>query len=433
MRFYDIIAKKRHGYRLSKEEIEFAVSEYTSGRVPDYQMSALLMAICTVGMEDCETVLLTAAIAASGDSINLDCFGSLSVDKHSTGGVGDKTTPVVASIAAAVGCKVAKMSGRGLGHTGGTVDKLECIPGYRISLSSDEFLDTVRRVGVAVVGQSGELAPADKKIYALRDVTATVDSIPLIASSIMGKKLAAGAHSIVLDVKFGSGSFMKTPEAAKELAETMVNIGKRNGRATSAIITNMDAPLGHAVGNILEIKEAVATLRGEGPSDLTEICLALSAEMASLALGISETEASRRANEALRSGAAYEKFKEWIGAQGGDLSYVEFPEKFDTAPMSLEITAPEDSYISYMDTEKIGLCSVSLGAGRTKKGDAIDNTAGIIILKKTGERVRRGEVIARLYSSDGEKIGTAAAQLRSALKFSQQVQKRARLIYEILR
>ena len=318
MRFYDIIAKKRHGRALTDEEIDFFFKEYTGGNIPDYQMSALLMAICTMGMSAEETARLTAAIAASGDMVDLSRFGALTADKHSTGGVGDKTTLIVAPLAAALGCKVAKMSGRALGHTGDTVDKLESFPGYNVALSPEEFLDTVERIGLSVVGQSGNLAPADKKLYALRDVTATVDSLPLIASSIMGKKLAAGAHSIVLDVKFGSGSFMKTPESAKNLAEAMVDIGKKNGRAVSALVTNMDSPLGYAVGNILEVKEAIATLRGEGPGDLTEICIALASEMAHLALGIPIETAEAMATEALESGVAYNKFKEWISAQSGE-------------------------------------------------------------------------------------------------------------------
>lgn len=415
MRFYDIIAKKRHGLALSGEEIDFFVSEYTSGGIPDYQASALLMAICTQGMSAEETARLTAAIAASGDRVDLSCFGNLTVDKHSTGGVGDKTTLVVAPLAASLGCKVAKMSGRGLGHTGGTVDKLESFPGYTTSLPSEEFLDTVRRIGVSVVGQSGNLAPADKKIYALRDVTATVDSIPLIASSIMGKKLAAGAHSIVLDVKCGSGSFMKTPREAEELARAMVDIGRKNGRAVSALITNMDAPLGSAIGNIIEVREAIDTLRGGGPDDLRDICIALAAEMAHLSLGIDTETAHSRATAALSSGAALAKFKEWISAQGGDVSYIDEPEKFDTAPCAAELKAEVDGYIMAMDTERIGLASVALGAGRAAKGDAIDFTAGIILKKKTGDTVKRGDTLALLCSSGEERLAAAKADLQSAI------------------
>ena len=415
MRFYDIIAKKRHGHALTRDEIFFSVREYTEDKIPDYQMSALLMAICTMGMDAEETAALTAAIATSGDEVDLSRFGDLTVDKHSTGGVGDKTTLIVAPLAAALGCKVAKMSGRGLGHTGGTVDKLESFPGYKVSLSPAEFLDTVERIGVSVVGQSGNLAPADKKIYALRDVTATVDSLPLIASSIMGKKLAAGAHSIVLDVKFGSGSFMKTPEDAVALAEAMVDIGQKNGRAVSALITNMNTPLGYAIGNILEVKEAIATLRGEGPDDLTEICLALASEMARLSLGISSEEARSRAERALKDGSAYAKFKEWISIQGGDISFADDLAKFDTAPYSLEIRAESDGYVSAMDTERIGLASVSLGAGRAAKNDSIDNTAGIILSKKTGDKVKNGETIATVYSSDEAKLTAGAKELSAAI------------------
>ncbi len=415
MRFYDIIAKKRHGHTLTAEEIHFAVKEYTDGIAPDYQMSALLMAICTKGMDAEETATLTAAIAASGDTVDLSRFGNLTVDKHSTGGVGDKTTLIVAPLAAAIGCKVAKMSGRGLGHTGGTVDKLEAFPGYNVSLSPSEFLDTVERIGVSVVGQSGNLAPADKKIYALRDVTATVDSLPLIASSIMGKKLAAGAHSIVLDVKFGSGSFMKTPEDAEALARAMVEIGRKNGRAVSALITNMDAPLGLAVGNTLEVCEAIDTLRGHGPEDLTEICVALASEMVRLSLGISAEEARPLTLEALSSGAAYEKFKEWIAAQGGDVSYADAPDKFNCAPYRSDLLASSDGYISTMDTERIGLASVALGAGREAKDDAIDQVAGIVFAKKTGDAVTRGDRIATLFASSKLKLAKGVRELEAAI------------------
>ena len=432
MRFYDIIAKKRHGYPLTAEEIRFAVKEYTDGRTPDYQMSALLMAICTQGMNSEETATLTAAIASSGDTVDLSRFGKLTVDKHSTGGVGDKTTLIVAPLAAAIGCKVAKMSGRGLGHTGGTVDKLESFPGYSVSLTPSEFLDTVERIGVSVVGQSGNLAPADKKIYALRDVTATVDSLPLIASSIMGKKIAAGAHSIVLDVKFGSGSFMKTPEDAEELARAMVDIGHKNGRAVSALITNMDAPLGFAVGNIVEVKEAIDTLCGKGPSDLTELCLALASEMARLSLGISAEKACSLVAGALSSGAAYEKFKEWIAAQGGDVSYAENPDKFDTAPYHSDLLAETDGYVSAMNTERIGLASVALGAGRESKEDSIDPTAGIVFLKKTGDAVMRGERIATVFASSEQRLEKGMSELIAAITVSKEKPHGLPLIHSII-
>lgn len=430
MRFYDIIAKKRHGYALSGEEIDFFVNEYTYGNIPDYQASALLMAICTMGMNPEETARLTAAIAASGETVDLSRFGTLTADKHSTGGVGDKTTLIVAPLAAALGCKVAKMSGRALGHTGGTVDKLESFPGYDVSLSPEKFLDTVERIGISVVGQSGNLAPADKKIYALRDVTATVDSIPLIASSIMGKKLAAGAHSIVLDVKFGSGSFMKTPENARALAEAMVDIGRKNGRSVSALVTNMDSPLGYAIGNTLEVKEAIATLRGEGPRDLAEICIALASEMARSALGITIDEAKEKAAEALASGAAYNKFKEWIAAQGGDVSYVDDPEKFDTSPYHIDLLAQKSGYITSMDTERIGLASSALGAGRSSKDAQIDYTAGIVFAKKTGDTVAEGDLIATLYSSKKETLESALSELSSAISIGSDEPNRLPLIID---
>ena len=430
MRFYDIIAKKRHGRALTREEITFFVKEYTEGNIPDYQASALLMAICTMGMNPEETAHLTSAIASSGDMVDLSRFGALTADKHSTGGVGDKTTLVVAPLAAAIGCKVAKMSGRALGHTGGTVDKLESFPGYNVSLSSEQFLDTVERIGLSVVGQSGNLAPADKKIYALRDVTATVDSLPLIASSIMGKKLAAGAHSIVLDVKYGSGSFMKTPENAKKLAEAMVDIGKKNGRAVSALVTNMDSPLGYAVGNILEVKEAISTLRGEGPKDLAEICIALASEMAHLALGITRENAEQMANEALANGVAYLKFKEWISAQGGDVSYADNPEKFATPPYRVEFRAKKAGYISAIDTERIGIVCSSLGAGRATKNAKIDYSAGILFSKKTGDVVNRGDIIATLYSSNKNALCAAASELRLAILISDEAPNKLPLIAE---
>ena len=433
MRMYDLIEKKKHGLPLTEGEIREMITLYTKGEIPDYQMSALLMAICTMGMDAEETAILTAEIAASGDRVDLSRFGDLTADKHSTGGVGDKTTLIVAPLAASLGCVVAKMSGRGLGHTGGTVDKLESFPGYRTSLATDEFLATVERTGIAVVGQSGNLAPADKKIYALRDVTATVDSIPLIASSIMGKKLAAGAHSIVLDVKYGSGSFMKTPADARALAEAMVDIGKANGREVSALITNMDLPLGYAIGNSLEVKEAISTLLGVGPHDLSEVAISLAAEMARLSLGLDADEAQRRARAALYSGAAYAKSKEWISAQGGDVSYVEDPSKFDEAPYHAFLVAEEDGYIASMDTERIGLVAVTLGAGRISKNDDIDFSAGILLERKTGDSVSRGEVIAELFSSSEEKLEASVAELYAAISISQEKPEEQPLIHSIIR
>ncbi len=433
MRIYDVITKKKHGEALSDEEIRELISEYTAGNVPDYQMSSLLMAICLKGMNDRETATLTDAIARSGDMLDLSEFGMLAVDKHSTGGVGDKTTMVVAPIAAALGCKVAKMSGRGLGHTGGTIDKLESFPGYNTSLTPDEFFNQVRRTGIAVTGQSGNLAPADKKLYALRDVTATVDSIPLITSSVMGKKLASGAGTIVLDVKYGSGSFMKTAEDAERLASKMVEIGKLCGRRVAALITSMDTPLGHAIGNILEVKEAIATLRGEGPADFTEVCLALASNIVHLALGITPEKARERAQAAINDGSAYSKFVEWIGAQGGDASLAKNPEMFPKARYVYEIKAPCDAFIVRTDAEKIGLSSVALGAGRATKDSAIDYSAGIILEKKTGDAVKRGEVVARLYANDEGFFAEAERIFSSGVEYGSECPVGARLIHGIIR
>ena len=386
MRFYDIIVKKKRGEALSNDEIAELVKEYTCGNIPDYQMSALLMAICLKGMNTEETAALTEAIASSGDRIDLSPLGDTTADKHSTGGVGDKTTLIVAPLAAAVGCKVAKMSGRGLGHTGGTIDKLESFVGYDTALPPERFIDQVKKIGIAVTGQSGNLAPADKKLYALRDVTATVDSIPLITSSVMGKKIAAGSRSIVLDVKCGSGAFVKTAEDAEKLAKSMVDIGNACGRRTRALITDMDTPLGFAIGNILEVKEAIETLRSDGPADLTEISLTLASEMAALAHGIKEEDAKKLVKDALKSGAALEKFKEWIGAQGGDTSLIDDPSLFPCAKYAVEFRLDKDGYIAHMDAEMIGIAAMTLGAGRASKEDEIDYTAGIILKKKTYHR-----------------------------------------------
>ena len=385
MRMYDIITKKKHGEELTDAEINFFIDGYTKGEIPDYQASSLTMAICLKGMTERETAALTIAMAHSGDTVDLSEFGELSVDKHSTGGVGDKTTLIVAPIVASLGAKVAKMSGRGLGHTGGTVDKLESFPGYDVALDAEKFRRQVREIGIAVIGQSGNLAPADKKLYALRDVTATVDSIPLITSSIMSKKLAAGTHSIVLDVKCGSGAFMSTPEAARELAEGMVKIGKAAGRRVSALITNMDRPLGHAVGNILEVKEALSVLAGNGPLDLTEVCYALAREMAVLALKLTPKEAGAAVENAIKSGRALEKFKEWIAMQGGDTKYIEHVELFPNTRYTLDVISQNGGYITKMNTERIGAVAVMLGAGRATKSDAIDYAAGLMIHKKTGD------------------------------------------------
>ena len=432
MRMYDIITSKKHGNALTDEEIRYFVDGFTRGEIPDYQASALLMAICLRDMNDHETFVLTDAIAKSGDSVDLSAFGDRTADKHSTGGVGDKMTPIVAPIAAAAGAVVAKMSGRGLGHTGGTVDKLESFPGFRTSLTTEEFFDTVRRCGIAVVGQSGDLAPADKKLYALRDVTATVDSVPLIASSIMGKKLAAGSKSIVLDVKCGSGSFMKTPEDATRLAEKMVAIGKRAGRRVAALITDMDAPLGHAIGNALEIREALEVLHGAGPEDLRTVAIALSSAMVHLSLGLSLSAAEKLCGDILADGRALAKCKEWIGAQGADPALCDHPERLPHAEFALPVLSDRIGYLSHMDAERIGMASVSLGAGRRTKEDAISFGAGIVLGRKTGDRVATGDCLATLYSDRKESFEEAEEIFRHALTFSDDAPKMKPLIYKTI-
>lgn len=433
MNMYDIITKKKHGEALTDVEIKYFVEGYTSGAIPDYQASALTMAICLRGMNEEETLALTMAMANSGDTVDLSEFGSLTVDKHSTGGVGDKTTLIVAPIVSSLGAKVAKMSGRGLGHTGGTVDKLESFPGYDVALSPEAFREQVRKIGIAVIGQSGNLAPADKKLYALRDVTATVDSIPLITSSIMSKKLAAGTKSIVLDVKCGSGAFMETVEDARTLAENMVKIGKASGRRVAALITNMDRPLGHAVGNILEVKEALRVLSGDGPDDLTEVCLALASEMVSLALEVGHDEAMDMCLKAISSGEAKRKFREWIATEGGEAKYVDAPELFPEAKYSKDVLSEHDGYIAHMNTERIGSVAVTLGAGRATKEDAIDYSAGLIINKKTGDYVTRGEVIATLYTNKPEVLDAAENAYLNAVEFKSEFMADLTTIFDIIR
>ncbi len=433
MKMYDIITKVKRGEPLTREEIRETVFSYTRGDIPDYQASAFLMAVCLRGLSDPETAYLTEAIADSGDRLDLSMFGNLTVDKHSSGGVGDKTTLIVAPIAASLGCKVAKMSGRGLGHTGGTVDKLESIPGYCTSLSANEFISQVDRLGIAVIGQSEGLAPADKKLYALRDVTATVDSVPLITSSIMGKKLASGTKNIVLDVKFGSGAFMKTPEDAEILAKSMVTIGKSCGRRVSALITDMDTPLGLAVGNSLEVKEAIDVLRGVGPEDLREICILTAAEMVSLAKNISSDDAIVLVTEALDSGKAYTKFTEWITAQGGDEEALKNTELLGKAKICREVYAKEEGYIRSTDAELIGLSSLALGAGRAKKSDIIDPHAGIMLNKKRGDRVCAGDRLATLFTDDESKLAEAENLLLRAYRFSECEPEKQPLVRDVIR
>ncbi len=418
MRMYDIIRKKRDGFPLNRKEIDFFIDGVTRGNIPDYQISALLMAIYLKGMSLTEATDLTLSIARSGDQVDLSAIDGVKADKHSTGGVGDKTTLIVAPIVAACGVKVAKMSGRGLGHTGGTIDKLEAIPRVKTELSVCDFLRVVKETGLAIVGQSGDLAPADKKLYALRDVTATIDSPALIAASVMGKKLAAGADVIVLDVKTGSGAFMKTEEEAIALASYMVKIGKRAGKKTVALITDMSVPLGNAIGNTLEVKEALAVLKGKGPSDLTELCYALSAAILEAAYGKSQKECEKMVTEVVSSGKAYAAFRDMVIAQGGDASYLEEPNRFPMAKYEFVVCAEQDGYICEMNTEEYGRASVLLGAGRNTKEDKIDTTAGIRVLKKTGDFVRCGEEIAVLYASDQAFFSDAMAVISSSLRYS---------------
>ena len=399
MRMYDIIHKKREGGQLTREELRFFVLGFTRGEIPDYQASALLMAIFFRGMTRRETGDLTLEMAGSGDRVDLSALPGVKVDKHSTGGVGDKTSLIIGPIAAACGVTIAKMSGRGLGHTGGTVDKLESIPGLRTDIPRQEFFDIVKRTGLSIIGQSGNLCPADKKLYALRDVTATVESLPLIASSIMSKKIAAGADAILLDVKVGSGAFMKTLEDSRALAREMVRIGSQVGRQTVALITDMDMPLGRKIGNALEVQEAVEVLSGKGDHRLRSLCLELSANMVYLGRQAETMEEARaKAVEAVRSGGALEKLRRMVEAQGGDPSYITNPEKFTISPACVEIAAPQGGYITRLDAEGCGLAAVELGAGRETKESSIDFGAGIILLKNKGDRVEKGQPIARLYA-----------------------------------
>lgn len=400
MRMVDIIAKKRDGKELTSEEISFFVKGYTDGTIPDYQASALAMAIFFQDMTDQERADLTLAMANSGDTIDLSAIDGIKVDKHSTGGVGDTTTLVLAPLVAALDVPVAKMSGRGLGHTGGTVDKLEAVKGFHVEITKDEFIELVNRHKVAVIGQSGNLTPADKKLYALRDVTGTVNSIPLIASSIMSKKIAAGADAIVLDVKTGAGAFMKTPEDSEKLAKAMVRIGNNVGRQTMAVISDMSQPLGLAIGNSLEVKEAIDTLRGEGPEDLNELVLTLGSQMVVLAKKADTLdEAREKLIEVMKNGKALEKFKEFLENQGGDSSIVDQPEKLPQAPYKIEVPAKESGVVAEIVADEIGVAAMILGAGRATKEDDIDLSVGIMLNKKVGDRVVKGDSLVTLHAN----------------------------------
>ncbi|OTY14507.1 pyrimidine-nucleoside phosphorylase [Bacillus mycoides] len=400
MRMVDIIAKKRDGKELMTEEIKFFINGYTDGSIPDYQASALAMAIFFKDMTDRERADLTMAMVESGETIDLSAIEGIKVDKHSTGGVGDTTTLVLGPLVAALDVPVAKMSGRGLGHTGGTIDKLEAVEGFHVEITKEQFIDIVNRDKVAVIGQTGNLTPADKKIYALRDVTGTVNSIPLIASSIMSKKIAAGADAIVLDVKTGAGAFMKTEEDAKELAHAMVRIGNNVGRQTMAVISDMSQPLGFAIGNALEVKEAIDTLKGEGPEDLTELVLVLGSQMVVLAKKANTLEEAREMLiEVMKNGKATEKFKEFLSNQGGDSSIVDNPEKMPQAKYVIDVLAKTSGVISNIVADEIGIAAMLLGAGRATKEDEIDLAVGLMLRKKVGDAVKEGEPFVTIYAN----------------------------------
>ena len=419
MRMYDIILKKRANLPLTDEEIRFVIDGYVRGDIPDYQVSALLMTIVFNGMNARELGTLTLAMAQSGNMVDLSNIDGITVDKHSTGGVGDKTTLIIAPLVAACGGKVAKMSGRGLGHTGGTIDKMESIPNLKVSLEKDAFINQVNKIGLAVIGQSEGLAPADKKLYALRDVTGTVDSIPLIASSVMSKKLASGAQAILLDVKVGSGAFMKNIEDARELAKAMVDIGKGNGRSIKAILTDMDRPLGHAIGNALEIREVIDTLKGHGPEDLTHECIIMAAHMLVLSHMCDYETALNRVQQALDSGTALERLRLMVDAQGGDSRVIDDESILIIGQFTYDVIALQDGYIIHMNTEQCGIASVMLGAGRTVKNGPIDYSAGILMHKKTGDSVTVGECIATLYASDESLLSNAAKTYLEAITFGE--------------
>ncbi len=433
MRMYDIIIKKRNGEALSDEEIAFFIKGYTDGSIPDYQASALLMAIYFRGMTDQEIATLTMEMAHSGDMLDLSEIKGLKADKHSTGGVGDKTSLVLTPLAASIGIPVAKMSGRGLGHTGGTIDKLESFPGFSTDISEEKFINNVNTIGIAIAGQTKNMAPADKKLYALRDVTGTVDSIPLIASSIMSKKLAAGADVIVLDVKTGSGAFMKTEEDSVRLANEMVRIGNNVGRRTLAVISDMDEPLGYAVGNAIEVKEAIDTLNGHGPADLLELCLTIGSLMA---VGTGKTanvdEARTLLLEKLNDGSALKKFAEFVEAQGGDSAPVYDTKLLPQASIVKEVYAPVDGYVSHIESDIVGISAMKLGGGRETKKSPIDLSVGILINKKVGDKVEKGEKIATLYANDQEKLAAAITELEQAYSYSVAPVEKPKLIKTII-
>ncbi|MFC0470468.1 pyrimidine-nucleoside phosphorylase [Halalkalibacter kiskunsagensis] len=430
MRMVDLIEKKRDGEELTNEEIQFMIEGYTNGDIPEYQISAFAMAVFFKGMTQPESAYLTMAMVESGDQIDLSAIDGIKVDKHSTGGVGDTTTLVLAPLVAAVGVPVAKMSGRGLGHTGGTIDKLEAIAGFNVEIDNEEFNKLVNSNKVAVVGQSGNLTPADKKLYGLRDVTATVESIPLIASSIMSKKIASGADAIVLDVKTGSGAFMKDLEGAKALAKAMVEIGNEVGRQTIAVISDMSQPLGCAIGNSLEVREAIDTLKGKGPNDLLELCLVLGSQMVYLAeKAETKVEARKMLEEVITNGQALETFKTFISAQGGDPSIVDTPDKLPSASYTFEVNAKETGFVSEIVSDKVGTAAMILGAGRATKDSKIDLAVGLVLNKKIGERVEKGESLVTIHSNR-EDVHDVIERIYHSYKVSQDPVDSISLIYD---
>lgn len=433
MRMYDIIMNKRNGKELSKEEIDYFVNGFTNGDIPDYQASALLMAIYFNKMNKRETSDLTLSMANSGDLLSLDKIEGIKVDKHSTGGVGDKTTILLAPLVASCGIPVAKMSGRGLGHTGGTIDKLESFKGFSVNLPEEKFIDNVNKHKIALVAQTGHLAPADKKIYSLRDVTATVDNMSLIASSIMSKKIASGADAIVLDVKVGEGAFMKTPREARALAQEMVDIGNNVGRQTIALISDMDQPLGYAIGNSLEVIEAINTLKGNGPKDLLELTLNLGSYM--LILGKKASSFEEGYNmllENIKNGKALEKLKEFVKAQGGNEKYVDDTNCFEKASFIIEVKAKKSGIISKIHAEKLGLIAMELGAGRATKESKIDLSVGIVLNKKRGDKANKGEILAYIHANDMEKGEKASEKLINAIEIQDSFENNIPLIYEVV-
>ncbi|MEK4028908.1 pyrimidine-nucleoside phosphorylase [Pseudobacillus sp. FSL P4-0506] len=422
MRIVDLIQKKRDGEQLTTEEINFIVEGYTNGTIPDYQISAWLMAVYFQNMTEKERADLTMAMVASGDQINLKAIEGVKVDKHSTGGVGDTTTLILGPLVAAAGVPVAKMSGRGLGHTGGTIDKLEAIDGFHVEITNEQFIELVNKNKIAIIGQSGNLTPADKKLYALRDVTATVNSIPLIASSIMSKKIAAGADAIVLDVKTGAGAFMKTLEDSRELAKAMVNIGNNVGRKTMAVISDMSQPLGYAIGNALEVKEAIDTLKGEGPEDLTELCLVLGSHMVYAAGKADSLEDARQTLiKLINNGEALDKFKLFIKAQGGDSSVADHPERLPQAKYKIELPAKEDGWVAEIIADHVGTAAMWLGAGRATKDSDIDLAVGIMLNKKIGASVKAGESLATIYSNNEDVVQVKEELYKSILLSKEKV------------